>query len=1541
MQQRVAGRARCGPRETYSSRAGTRLAGAIGLSVCFALACLVWSTPAAQAAGCANGTLDGSFASAPVGGSISTAGEVDCYELMGSSPGDVLTIGFQSSAVSNASSYWTVADGNGTPICQGYSAVERSCVLTGSASWTVSVEDRYGAGTFSYSLAVRDLSEPQGCSAALGEPSSWSFTSPRTNGSISGVLGAQCYTFTRGEGEADGAYWFKAVRTSGTLYPRWAVYGPSGAQQCSGTNSAPGERCNLLASGRYAFVVYDYQGEQAGSYLATVRRLNDPEGCSPLPSVAFGGAPSSGAIASAGEADCYTLSDLSSGDAVSVGLVAAGESEADPAWALIAGNGSTICEHRGQASGVACDLSGSPSWSLVVFDEGGRGTFSYSLAVRRLTDPQGCSSALGEPSSWSFASSRTNGSISGELGAQCYTFTRGEGEADGAYWFRTVRTSGTLEPRWRVYGTSGSSECSGSSYGASSSCRLLASGQFVLVVDDSAGRAGSYFLTSNRLNSKAGCTDLASLAFGAAAITGGIDTGGEADCHSLADATVGDWVSVGFNPASSTSSPRWSVVDGNGAVICDSYYSGSRADCRLTGSAGFSLLVYSEGSGTFSYSLAVRDLSEPQGCSAALGEPSSWSFTSPRTNGSISGVLGAQCYTFTRGEGEADGAYWFRTIRTSGNISPEWAVYAPSGARECSGHSTSIQSCRLTAYGRYVVIVDDSSIEGAGSFLLTAKRLNAPTGCAALPVRALGIAATRGTLSAAGEIDCYALPAGAGDQLKFNLSGVADELALIGPEGETQCSTTYYVCTVNGDGPFALLVYSYGGANTGSYQFEATCENVPCGQTQTAVNEVTPSRVGQGSSVTVLLRGHDLDLLEEVTLRRGEEGIVGDVQQVAADGRSVDVRFNLATASVGAWDLDASFIDGSERTAPSAVHVEGAGTPIVSLQLIGREVFRTLHKVPVSIEVSNSGNVDAVAVPVVLSGLPAGSTVEPQFQFAKAEGDLEEPTLKDAPFDSAEDTLELSDGMAIPMLVPRVPARGSVQLNFNVTVPSGGVSYSLRARAGQCLGASGSAGAGGVSSGSVTASAAAPGDPVGECANDFGAAAWKSILGLVPGVSCFYAGGDIGSALARGFVYPALGIHGFKVLSMQNVLDFGLDAAGCVVPAAKVSKATEEIVDAAGLAGDAVDATDACYGAVAEANLPQNRVTAIDPNELVGPVGVGPQHYISGDQPLQYRVFFENIAAASAPAQRIEIRDELDPSAFEASSVLFSSIRFGQTNFVLPYPEPMIDETIDLRPAQNLQVHVTAEVDGGEVNVVMQAIDPDTLEPPSDPDVGILPPNVDPPEGEGALQFTVNPSSPASGDSLSNAASIVFDDNPALQTATWSNVIDRSAPAPTVVASAGSAPLTAAVQWGGSDDASGINLWKVEVAKDGGQFEFWRSATEPGTASYEAPTAGAYSFRATAYDGAGNSGQSGLAGVSIAAASEESGSPTTPVTPTQPSAATPAAPPVTSPVAKPKKPKARKCHKGQRRKTVHGKTRCVKKKKHRYSTKHAKHRYRH
>lgn len=1436
--------------------------------VAVAAALVVLVLPAAPAQGaptCGDGSLDGSFASSTVNGAIATEGEQDCYGLEGVSVGDRVSVGLLTGSVSGSTPEWAVLDGHENQICRS-SSQSGTCQISGSGEWSLVIRSYQDDGTFSYALAARRLDDPQGCSP-LGEPSSWSFDSARTDGSLAEPLAARCYTFSRTLGEADGNYWFRAVRTGGSLSPTWRVYDPSGGEECSGSSSNLENHCSLLGYGQFALVVGE-SGGGFGSFYVTARRLDLSDGCDTAISTTIG-AVTSGSISNSSETDCYSLPDVSASDSVTIGLTTTSGSNQSPRWTLIDGAGNPVCYYYGYGSmSRPCSLTGAPDWRLVVYDASGAGTFSYSVAVRGVTDPQGCTS-LGAPEVWSFASGRLNGSIDTTLDADCYTFERGAGDPDGSYWFKTSRTAGNLSPYWTVYGPSGEKECEGSEGSPESPCRLRAGGKYVFVVGDGAGeRTGSYFATAHRLSSPEGCGSLASLSFAADPVSGQLANGGAADCYGIPGASEGDSLSVGLY-TSASASPRWVLVDSEGDTICNSS-SSYRYSCTLNGQGPWSLIVYDSGSASFAYSLAARRLDDPEGCSP-LDDPAAWSFTSPRLSGTIASKLQAHCYTFSRSLGEPDASYWFRTLRQSGTLSPEWSLYGPGGSRECGRSSEGPEyECRLTAEGQYTFVVSDSGSQ-TGTYIATARKLTSPTGCAQTQSIASGTPSLLGNLANAGEVDCYALPVSEGDELEIEVSGAANRFAVVGPDGRTRCTgSSRSTCSFQADGPDYMLLYSTN-TDSGNYHYQLTCNDPPCGQTETALATAEPSHLGKARFATVLLRGHDLDLLDGVTLSRSGQQIAGEIEEPSKDARAVDVRFDLSDAAVGGWTLSGHFSDGSTRTIAAAVTVEAAHESPLSVETISRSAIRIGTQTPLSVVVHNPGNVDAVAVPVVLRGLPAGATLTPVFDTYTPVGNPGEVSMSKLGYDQASETVTEDGEVIAPFMVARVPAGRSVSMDFMITVPAVS-SYTLHAFVGKCLATTEptpgwSAAPGASHGGQAAAATEAVGPDEVNCAGAIAGAATSATLDLLGANPCV----GLASGLIVDAAVDARGGEGFW--SWSHALTWAAEGALCAgeiaFPGAAVAATTlgmaMRATDFSLKANDASHLIGDCMFMGQQSSLDQRSLVSIDPNDLEGPAGVGAQRYIQADSPLTYRVLFENLGSAGAAANSIEIRDALDPSVFDPGSVLIAGIRFGNTQYTLPYPSPTLDETFDLRPGTNAQVHVTAAVSGNELRADLVAIDPDTLEPPTDPSVGVLPPNVDPPEGEGELLYTVEPQQLPSGAQIQNTASIQFDQNEPIVTPTWTNTIDRSAPTATVSAAGTSQPLDAEVSWGGEDDAAGISLWRVEVSEDGGPFELWRTATEPGSATYQAPVAGSYSFRVVTYDGAGNEGHSSLSGVTLEA----------------------------------------------------------------------------
>ncbi|PWU15369.1 MAG: hypothetical protein C5B50_15515 [Verrucomicrobia bacterium] len=212
-------------------------------------------------------------------------------------------------------------------------------------------------------------------------------------------------------------------------------------------------------------------------------------------------------------------------------------------------------------------------------------------------------------------------------------------------------------------------------------------------------------------------------------------------------------------------------------------------------------------------------------------------------------------------------------------------------------------------------------------------------------------------------------------------------------------------------------------------------------------------------------------------------------------------------------------------------------------------------------------------------------------------------------------------------------------------------------------------------------------------------------------------------------------------------------------------------------------------------------IASLDPNAKLGPSGLGTAHYVVGAPPttVPYSISFENLATATAPAQRVVITDQLDPSRVSLGSLQLGPITFG--DYVLT-PPPGVDSysvtvpyDVDGNPGtlgDDVNVQVTVGLDlnpgptYGTITWTFQSLDPNTGLPPANPAIGFLPPNVTPPQGEGMVTFTVD-SLPTlvNGNVIANSAKVVFDNNAPIQTGVWNNTILLSEPSLTIAPAPG------------------------------------------------------------------------------------------------------------------------------------------------------------
>jgi hypothetical protein len=274
-------------------------------------------------------------------------------------------------------------------------------------------------------------------------------------------------------------------------------------------------------------------------------------------------------------------------------------------------------------------------------------------------------------------------------------------------------------------------------------------------------------------------------------------------------------------------------------------------------------------------------------------------------------------------------------------------------------------------------------------------------------------------------------------------------------------------------------------------------------------------------------------------------------------------------------------------------------------------------------------------------------------------------------------------------------------------------------------------------------------------------------------------------------------------------------------------------------------------------------VSASDPNNLVGPPGVGGQRWTAGTQALTYGISFNNDPTATAPAQQVVVTQPLGANVNLSSlGLLALTIPNGTTGANVQVPVPAgsfnpaagVNEfttTADLRPTQSLLVNVDAKLNTAAQTLTwtLGSIDPATGSAPLNPLVGFLPP------GTGAtVAFSVTPQAGlATGTQVSDQAAVVFDANAPLSTPVWTNMIDNTPPVSAVAALA-AAQTTSCFrpQWTATDVGSGVQGTTIFVSDTGGAYAPWLTNTTAASAIYNGVAGHTYAFYSQATDLVGN-----------------------------------------------------------------------------------------
>ncbi|MEF8794849.1 MAG: T9SS type A sorting domain-containing protein [Salinivenus sp.] len=376
-----------------------------------------------------------------------------------------------------------------------------------------------------------------------------------------------------------------------------------------------------------------------------------------------------------------------------------------------------------------------------------------------------------------------------------------------------------------------------------------------------------------------------------------------------------------------------------------------------------------------------------------------------------------------------------------------------------------------------------------------------------------------------------------------------------------------------------------------------------------------------------------------------------------------------------------------------------------------------------------------------------------------------------------------------------------------------------------------------------------------KCAYGIGKKIVEDVAGAyVPGFACIKQSFNFGWSIGQGIRTGRFDMWGFVLATSIGALR----CAGDVVKAdlaIQLANKTKDLADKQKQIKKMVEACAPDPASVAQDRSNTTCVGAIDPNDKRGPTGTCTERYISARDSLPYTVFFENKSSATAPAQQVVIDDTLDADRFDLSTFSFGTVALGDTSIAVPEDTLAFSKEVDLRPDRDVIVRIEGSVDEmtGVLEWTFTSLDPDTMEPVTDPLAGFLPPNEDPPEGQGSVSYFADLESDVpSGAQFGRAAQIVFDNNDPIGTGVWSNTLDIEPPRSRVDSlDPTQNNVEFEVSWTGLDGESGVQRYSVYVKEGDGSFTEWIADTTTTSATFKGTRGTRYAFYSVATDSVG------------------------------------------------------------------------------------------
>jgi uncharacterized repeat protein (TIGR01451 family) len=554
--------------------------------------------------------------------------------------------------------------------------------------------------------------------------------------------------------------------------------------------------------------------------------------------------------------------------------------------------------------------------------------------------------------------------------------------------------------------------------------------------------------------------------------------------------------------------------------------------------------------------------------------------------------------------------------------------------------------------------------------------------------------------------------------------------------------------------------------------------------------DISPNYGGNTGNVTVRVTG--VGFIQGIVaklVRSGFSNITGSQPNII-NSTQLTTTFNLVgIESDTIWDLVVIYPNGTELKLEYAFKVMLGGEPVIYADIKGRNQLRVADSLFYTVRIYNKGNVDAIDQLITLNTDPALKILSVKDSNGKTVWNR--TALQQTITDGQLQHPELWQG----------DSSRAVSEFLNTTIL-----YAPRIGAGDCLTLE------------VEVYAKMPwngDDPfVLIAAKVLMETALNHILSqIISSELIFYGVDELMAQQLRTGSYPITGSSEVT----QILVEFLLENYGAGYVSAGVRTFGEWGVGALtglGLVMETAKKVGENTKPETSAEKPIQPVSSYDPNDKVGPTGYGTAVYVPADTNFTYIVYFENLSNATAEAANIVITDTLD------ADLDWSTLSFGGSS----HPDTM-----------SYSFNSTT----GTITWIFTSIN--------------LPPNVNPPEGEGWVSYSVKPKAGlATGTEIRNKATIVFDVNPPIDTPETLHTVDSSFPESVVQSLPAQSNSSFVLNWSGTDAGSGVKAYSIYFSDNDGPWVVWLLQTQETSATFNGQVGHTYKFYSRAIDQVSN-----------------------------------------------------------------------------------------